>query len=404
MKHFKGSVFSGMAFIAMAIILMTTEVASAALGSGQWKVIASWNVPPASDLTALGEIAANDIWAVGSHGSSDFLTQYTLTEHWDGMTWNLVPSPNVPKALDDKLYAVGGVATNDVWAVGESDDTNSGNHTILTEHWDGTQWSIIPSVTGNQVVYGLVAVASNDVWAVGASVNQQSLKSKTLVIHWNGTTWSTVTSPSVGSFSNVFQSVRAVSANDIWAVGNYSNTNTFSPSKTLIEHWNGTSWSVTASPNVGKSSNDLSAVTPIAPNDVWAAGYSCATYLCANSGKVQTMTQHWNGTSWSVVTSADVGSGSSILLGISAVSSSNVWAVGYSCSTNTCFQPHSAKAQTLVEQWNGTSWNVVSSPNFDVGNNLLIDVVVIPGSSVAWATGYYNDADPLSHPLTECYC
>lgn len=405
MKHSKVRILFGVVVTIMILMLLTTEGANAAaLSSGQWKVIASWNVPPASDLTALGEIAANDIWAVGSYGSSDFFTQYTLTEHWDGMTWNLIPSPNVPKALDDKLYAVEGVATNDVWAVGESDNANSNNYKILTEHWNGTQWSIIPSVTGNRVVYGLAAIASNNVWAVGASVNQQSGKSQTLVIHWNGTAWSTVASPSVGSFSNILQSVRAVSANDIWAVGYSSNANTFTPTKTLTEHWNGTSWSVIASPNVGKSSNVLSGLTPIASNDVWADGYSCATYDCANSGKVQTMTLHWNGTSWNVIPSADVGSGSSTLLGMAAVSSNNVWAVGYSCSTKTCFQFNSGKAQTLVEQWNGTAWSVVPSPNFDVGDNVLIDVVSIPGSSQAWATGYYNDANPLSHPLTECYC
>src|SRR5437764_621866 len=55
--------------------------------------------------------------------------------------------------------------------------------------------------------------------------------------------WSVVSSPNVGTSSNVLNGVAVVSANDVWAVGYYSGG-------TLIEHWDGTSWSVVPSPNV----------------------------------------------------------------------------------------------------------------------------------------------------------
>ena len=46
----------------------------------------------------------------------------------------------------------------------------------------------------------------------------------------------------------------------------------FSPSQTLIEHWNGTTWSVVASPNVGTQLNGLNGVTAVSTSDIWAVG------------------------------------------------------------------------------------------------------------------------------------
>src|SRR5438045_9623651 len=66
--------------------------------------------------------------------------------------------------------------------------------------------------------------------------------------------WSVVPSPNGSSSSNL-SGVAAVSANDIWAVG--SSGNQMSGAQTLIEDWNGTSWSVVTSPNPGCRHNRL---------------------------------------------------------------------------------------------------------------------------------------------------
>src|SRR5438105_1213910 len=59
-------------------------------------------------------------------------------------------------------------------------------------------------------------------------------------------TWSVVTSPNVGGSCPSLGAVAAVSKSDVWAVGlHYSNNGSF-PSRTLIEHWNGTNWSLVA--------------------------------------------------------------------------------------------------------------------------------------------------------------
>ena len=69
-------------------------------------------------------------------------------------TWTAVPSPST-----NELHAVTSISANDVWAVGVGP---------ITEHWNGTAWSVVPSpnVTNGKLL-GVAAVSTNDVWAVG---------------------------------------------------------------------------------------------------------------------------------------------------------------------------------------------------------------------------------------------
>jgi hypothetical protein len=66
--------------------------------------------------------------------------------------------------------------------------------------------------------------------------------------------------------------------------------------------------------------------------------------------------------SWAQQTSVDPGTGDNNLTGVAAISASNVWAVGYYfVGVNTV---------TLIEHWDGTSWSVVPSPNVGTGDLL----------------------------------
>src|SRR5712692_10721467 len=81
---------------------------------------------------------------------------------------------------------------------------------------------------------------------------------QTLTEHWNGTEWTTITSPNLGSSSNSLAAVAAISATDVWAVGQYS-TDT-GPVDTLTLHWYGVQWNVVPSPNSSRQVNSLTAV------------------------------------------------------------------------------------------------------------------------------------------------
>jgi hypothetical protein len=97
-------------------------------------------------------------------------------------------------------------------------------------------------------------------------------------------------------------------------VGAYGDGTT---AKQLIQHWDGTNWTVVASPSL-PTPNELTAVSAVAANDVWAVG--------GNSGG-QALTQHWDGSTWSVIPNPNPGTFNR-LFGVAAISSNDVWAVG----------------------------------------------------------------------------
>src|SRR5437879_10399298 len=84
-----------------------------------WGVVSSPSVGAQDNFfNGIAVVSASDIWAVGLYYNDSFVSQ-TLTERWDGTAWSIVPSPS-PDGLGNELQAVTAVAANDVWAVGSS--------------------------------------------------------------------------------------------------------------------------------------------------------------------------------------------------------------------------------------------------------------------------------------------
>ena len=244
------------------------------------------------------------------------------------------------------------------------------------------KWNVVSSPNGpsSSGLSGVTTVSATDVWAVGGSGSQMSV-GQTLIENWNGTSWSVVASPNPGSMYNHLNGVTAISATNIWAVGYFVNSN--SVTQTLIEHWNGTSWSVVTSPSPAPVNNELYSIAAVSAKDVWTVGFS------STNTTDHTLIEHWNGTSWSVVKSPNPGTSSDHLSGVAAVSAHDVWAVG---DSNTL-------SKTLVEHWNGTSWSVVKSPNPGSGG-VLTSVAAVSASNV-WAAGYYTSTSSAILTLVE---
>src|SRR5947209_8462557 len=108
--------------------------------------------------------------------------------------------------------------------------------------------------------------------------------------------WSVVPSPNPNVVPSGLSGVAAVSATDAWAVG--TSGSQMSHGQTLIEHWDGAHWQIVKSPNPGSIYNSLYAVTAVSATNVWAVGYYVNT-----TGVTQTLTEHWNGTNCRVVKS-----------------------------------------------------------------------------------------------------
>lgn len=372
--------------IAILLASLGTAQAASVSGCGGWSIIPNPNPGTNSNnFSGVAAASANDAWAVGSYDNLSNTRQLGLIEHWNGKAWVVKKSPE-PSQHFNNLNAVAAIASNDVWAVGDYKTTNVRAQT-LAEHWDGTAWSVVSSPNSGTAIndfYGISADASNDVWAVGFYNNIKSTE-QTLVEHWDGSSWSVVPSLNEGSGNNVLYSVTAISPTDVWVVGSGSG-------QPQIEYWNGSNWTIVPSAAPKASSYNFYTIAAVSPNDIWTAGgYTKGIYE-------KTLIEHWDGSKWSIVRSPNPGSFLNGLESLAVNSVNNIWAVGSYLNSG------SNPFQTLTEHWNGTAWSVVSSPNAGSGNNLLYGVTGVPGTGDAWTVGDIFYPSGVQEGLTEFYC
>lgn len=341
-----------------------------------WAFVATANVnhgPQTNVLSDVTCVSDSDCWAVGYHNYSNNLT---LVEHWDGMQWSVVGSPNSGNT-SSSLSGVTCNSQSDCWAVGYY--YSGGYPQTLIEHWNGVEWSITPSPNASAGSNSLVSVTCAspiDCWAVGGwAAFGFGPRTQTLTVHWNGVSWTILPSPNVGTQDTYIRSVSCASGDDCWAVGSY---NSGFANQTLIERWNGVLWTIASSPNNGISTNVLNSVSCLSSQDCWTVGY----YQDVPLNRAQTLVQHWNGASWQIVPSPNSSPTQfNVLNGIDCVSASECWAVGYHDSTYTV---------TLIERWNGSSWSVVASPNVTTEDSQHLNAVGCASATDCWAVGYWG--------------
>ncbi len=330
-------------------------------------------------LNGIAALSPNDVWAVGYHVSGAFLN---LAMHWNGTAWTITPTPNPAQPYTDQLKKVTAIASDNVWAIG-------GHGQSYSLRWDGVQWSQVPippivnrgSVGVTNYLEDLASTSSSDIWSVGS---MDSLEGGfwTLTVHWNGTEWIQVPSPNkaspTGSFyTQTLNSVVALAPNDVWAAGYYLVGNTDHP---LIQHWDGTKWSIVPSPDGPTGDGTLRGIAAAGPNDIWAVGeYDKPDF--AVMGKAFTM--HWDGTSWTVFIPPNPSPwGVNPLNHVVVLAPNDAYAVG---QWSTAAQGLS----TYVVHWDGAGWTQVSSeniPGFTTGWHVLQDITK-DSSGGLWTAG-----------------
>jgi hypothetical protein len=288
--------------------------------------------------------------------------------------WSIVSSPNDEGS--NSLVAVDASASDNAWSVGYYIDTE-GVYETLAERWDGSAWTLAetPNVGhyGNWL-NGVATISSSEAWAVGYTAgNPATYTSTTLVEHWNGSAWSVVPSPNPSNDplygANQLNDVRAFAPNDVWAVGWQWVPSGSAP---LVERWDGRRWRVSKTPDTGFK--ELQALDGTSSRDIWAVGFG-RTFSDGN----QSLIMHWDGRSWAVVPTPKLPY-DNYLTDVSVVSPTDAWAVGYTVPPNLDFQPH-------FLHWNGSAWAVVPSPHLSSTYNFLQSIAAVSGNQV-WAAGY----------------
>jgi hypothetical protein len=378
-----------------AVLVLATAAgvtgAQAATAPSPWQVLRSVSPEPTqvddSLFTGVSMGSASDGWAVGSFSNPEAVNQ-PLAEHWNGWAWRITATPPLPTTgASGVLNGVDEVAPANVWAAGSFDLTAGGTRTLI-ENFTGKSWAVVPSpnpFTGPGADDELNAVggtSASDLWAVGFDFDGNTIANG-LFENFNGTTWKSVPAPSAPGIPD-FAAVSAVSANDVWAVG----SSLSATDSTLAAHWNGKAWQLVTTPCLNgtqivtaedgclQSQNELTGVTAVSADNVWASGYENET----SSNFHVPYVLHWDGKTWTLIktpgpATGQFGAGSS-LFGITALSASDVWAVGHS-------QNGDGTITTLTEQFNGSTWSVVASPNPGLlGTDTLFGVAGTGGSQL----------------------
>jgi hypothetical protein len=269
------------------------------------------------------------------------------------------------------------------------DATSPSLHQTLIELWNGTGWSIVGSPNTQEpfqslidnVLDGVSCVSAVNCTAVGYWVGSGGYSS-TLIESWNGSTWSIVPSPGNPQAGRL-NGVACVSVNFCAAVGSdYS----YAVAQPLADSWNGTSWSKTSNTTANGALGSVVGGYLTAVSCASAAFCSGVGYFtnAVTDPLYPTLTESWNGSTWKLAPAPPIAM--SQLTGVSCVSPKLCTAVGYQTSVHN---------QTLVESWDGIAWAIIPSPDQGtaVDNQLygiscitsakLIDRTVSAGSCTA---------------------
>ncbi len=360
---------------------------------GSWTVAASKNAGSSADaLLAVSCTNATFCMAAGAYSNSPLLDdQGALVERWNGRTWSVVASRS-PGNNGDTLGGVSCTSLTFCVAVG-SYTNGPASADPLVERWNGRTWAVTPNppLPGSRFGSSLNAVSCTGAtfcMATGA-YSYAADHDNTLAEEWNGKSWTVVPSPSP-EISNDLLSISCTSDVFCMAVGSYESVS--GSLGTLVEEWNGRTWAVVPSPLSGSTSNELRSISCRNVTFCLAAGtYSNSAAL----GDQSTLVERWNGRSWSIVASRNPGSNGNTLDGIACATTTSCVAVG-------SYAVGSGYAETLVEKWNGRAWELLPSPNPKVAHDgSYLNSASCTGASFCTAAGSYSYAAHHTRTLVE---
>lgn len=370
-----------------------------------WCESSGASIPPQDgtpSLVAVSAITPENVWAVGYTDTGDASKNadrsLPLIEHWDGAAWTIalpLDRDTLFKPLEGWLKGAANesamfnsltvLSANDIWAVGSvelqqvSPQLNLVKQVgyALIEHWNGSTWQRLSTPANLYSLNSISAVSANDIWAVGEqdAANGNAGTPGLLIEHWNGQNWRTVALPA-GLQWGTFTSVQAISANDVWVLG----SNPQSQPNTLAIHWNGVQWSAIQLPAELQDSY-IQNISAIAPDDIWML----AQNFIGTSGGFSPIIEHWDGKAWSATNQLGMSlleSRAGIVLGglngLVARSDNDIWVTGYT----------SAHAP-LILHWDGQQWSVALQASSPTGYALRSASIV---NGKMWAVGEQIDS------------
>jgi hypothetical protein len=220
-------------------------------GTG-WAVQPALPEPAGANVIGLDAVScasAANCTAVGVVASKDFTDQQPLAEHWDGTSWSIEAMPPLNGSSQPELFSVSCTGSTCI-ATGRTFDSATGTYVPLAEFFNGTAWSVVhlapPIFTSAIVVNGVACTSASNCYAAGVALTFSG-HAVTLIEHWNGTQWSVMLTPNAPG-ENTLQGVTCTGAGSCMAVGR---TDDFGTQSTLAMRLSGGRWSIIPTPSPG---------------------------------------------------------------------------------------------------------------------------------------------------------
>lgn len=226
-----------------------------------------------------------------------------------------------------------------------------------------TGWSIQPAPRPAHALdtdlLGVSCTSSRDCMAVGDSFSRSSDEPIPLVEHWNGTRWSIERTPlpSTPTWSGWLADVSCTSSSSCTAVGSfYTNAMGMGP---LAERWNGSTWSIQRTPHAFGA---------------WEFnGVSCAssTACIAVGNGPESFAERWDGTRWLLenIHFGDPQGRANALADVSCPSRDTCAAVGWD-DIGRCANEYASDYEVpVLGLWTSGRWSLERRPNIDCSNS-----------------------------------
>ena len=263
---------------------------------------------------------------------------------------------------DQSFHGVSCVSSSFCVMVGSAffpPNPNTGQQGVyaVVETYNGSKWSLVsipePSGVSSSDYNGLDGVSCISTTfcvAVGTTYGSIALTSKpsfvdTLIEVYNGSSWSVLSSPDVGGTNSYLNGVSCVTTTFCVAVGFSGRVANFKP---IIEVYNGRVWAMTTGP-VQAGSSQLFSVSCV------SVTFCAAVGINENAAGIEPMMETYNGRDWSLTPAQGTPSGYE-LFSVSCTSTTFCVAVGYNENPSIGFQ-------SVIEVYKGCSWEVASTPN-----------------------------------------
>jgi hypothetical protein len=345
----------------------------------------------------LGDVSATStksVWAVGTlNGGAP------AAAHWNGSSWVKKP---LPPPQDDRgsVVSVTALTSTDVWAFGLQGVVCPARCPLWALHHTATGWhtSHVADLPSNlRTLVGVHAYSDTSFWAVGTGTS-----GRPAAANWDGHTWTEYEVPPAApgdpGAGQLLDIARVPGTGKWFAAGKDSDTG-----RTLFAKWTPTAGftrmdNTTPQQFFGGITDSL---VVFSKQNAWAAGVHQDA-----AGKPKPLIQHWDGTSWRLVSTPQVPHAEAAFFNDLASGAKNrLVAVGV-------LHKASGVDRTLAERYNGVSWQITPTVNPSADSQSvdhLYAVTSVPGTHhLYWAVGdhglFLGDRG-TDHTLAErCVC